>query len=66
MKKVAVPSTIAQKHKGENMETVIFYIDKVTDEFKSCQIIKNKTGEEIIAAAAQYNSEEEGKIKQII
>jgi hypothetical protein len=43
------------------MEQVIFYIDKATDEFKFSQIEKNKTEEELIAAIAKYNSQEDKK-----
>ena len=43
------------------MEQVIFYIDKTTDEFKFSQIAKNKTEEDLLAAIAKYNSQEDKK-----
>lgn len=43
------------------METVIFYIDKETDEFRFSQIAKNKTEEEIVSAVLKYNSNEKNK-----
>jgi len=48
------------------MEQVIFYIDKETDEFKFSQIAKNKTEEELLAAVAKYNLQEDKKDKVYI
>jgi predicted DNA-binding antitoxin AbrB/MazE fold protein len=43
------------------MKTVIFYVDKVTDEFKFSQISENKTEEEILSAVERHNSQEDKK-----